>query len=134
MQLTPIYLVIAVSALLFEALILWRGHRASLLRHYPFFYCYVSGVFVRNFAIFILAQRGVENYAEIYWHSQAAVSLLRFCVLWEVFRAVYATLGGVRELASRTLLPLLGCFAIMLWISSPTVPPHESYFTTFERT
>ncbi len=100
------FLIFALGLLL-EALILWRGVRARLWRHFPFFYLYLSLAFIRSVPLFVLGELRVPAYAMVYWLSEAVVVLLRFFIIWEVFRHTFFSAPAVRRVVGQSLLILV---------------------------
>ncbi len=110
---TLLQYVIFALGLLLEVLVFWRGLRARLWRHYPFFYVYLGYVFVRSVGLFGLAEVQFTAYPIAYWVSEAAAALLRFFILWEVFRQTFAFVPALRRIVGQTLsLLLIGLAAV----------------------
>ncbi len=114
----PIRYVIFALGLLLEVLILWRGIRARLWRHYPFFYVYLGFVFVRSVPLFVLGELQFSAYPITYWLSNAVSDLLRFFVVWEVFRQAFVSSPVVRRVVGQVLMILLTGLTAVLFVGS----------------
>ncbi len=126
----PIRYVIFALGLLLEALILWRGLRARLWRHYLFFYVYLGFVFIRAVPLFVLGELHFSGYAIAYWVSDAVAVLFLFFVTWEVFRQTFASAPTVRLVVGQALLILLIGLTVVLFFGSRSP---GLFFADFER-
>ena len=115
---TPIEYVIPVLGLLLEVLILGRGYRAHLWRRYPFFYVYMGYVFIHTVALFAITLFSFSVYAMAYWIPVAVAVLLRFFVIWEVFRQTFSSVLVVRRLVGQVLSILLMGLTTALFFGS----------------
>ena len=97
-----------------EILILWRGRVARLWSAYPLFYLYFICIFLRTIVLFVLVQLRVPGYAVTYWISDAIAVLLRFFVIWEVFRQTFARSLPLRRGAGRVLMMLGIAMALVM--------------------
>ncbi|HEY4682140.1 MAG TPA: hypothetical protein VIH17_02700 [Candidatus Acidoferrales bacterium] len=113
-----------------EVLILWRGLRTRLWRHYPFFYVYLGYVFIRSLILFALAHLQFSGYAITYWLSDAAAVLLWFFVTWEVFRQTFSSPLAVRRVVGQLLLILLVGLTVALFFGSKSA---GLFFADLER-
>ncbi len=104
--------------LLLEVLILWRGLRSRLWQAYPFFYVYLSLVFIRSVAVFGLAEVRFSAFPIVYWISESVIVILRFFVIWEVFRKIFSSALAVRRVVGQLFTILLAGLVAALFLAS----------------
>ena len=133
---TPIQYAIFWLGMGLEFLILWRGVRLGLVRHYPYLYIYLASAFVRVVCLIPLREISSPFYPLAYWWSHALMSIFRFLILWEIFRQCFFLRKSIRAVASAIiLLVLTGLFAAFLFdfgVATGLFSP-RSFFPDFER-
>jgi len=127
---------ISALGLVLVAIVLWRGSRQSLLRHYPFFYSYLGYVFALHILALWGAQLRLPGYALVFWWGSAVAALLRFFVVWEVFRQSFSPLQPIRQIAGQAAAFLVTGLAVAVFLGSDKLSSlyrAESFFPDLER-
>lgn len=84
-----------------EGLLLWRLSRWQMWRHYPLFATYVLYDLLRTLTLFAVTRYHWEWYATVYWRTEVIALLLRFLVVWEVFRQIFPARSPLYRLVSK---------------------------------
>ena len=126
----PIDHLIFFLGLLLEILILWRGLRQRLSRHYAYFYVYLGYVFATALAQFLVFHFRMSAYAMTYWISAGGAVLLRFSVIWEVFRQTFLSAVAARRVVGHALSVVLVSLTAALFFGSDST---GLFFAELER-
>lgn len=105
---------ITLSGLLLEFVILWRAVRAELWRHYSFFYIYVASLVLATLWLLFLLAFHWPNYALLFWLGSAMISVMRYLVVWEVFRQAFPPRSVLRQVVGIVLVLFLTTLAATL--------------------
>ncbi|HEY6129242.1 MAG TPA: hypothetical protein VIW23_13775 [Candidatus Acidoferrum sp.] len=87
-----------------ESLLLVRAVTSPWLRRYPFFFAYVSSVFLQEISLLVIYVFKFEYYASSYWYGEFTSVLLGCGVSWEIFRLVLGQYPGAGRMARNVLL------------------------------
>jgi hypothetical protein len=106
-----------------EVLLFWRALRCQLLRHYPFFYAYLTytAIWSAIFGLPIVIHSSA--YAKAFWLSYLIAAILRFGIAVEIHRYVFPLNSPIRNRASVAVLFVLTMLAFLFWIASPAPGP-----------
>lgn len=103
-----------------EIAIAWRLAKDNLWRNYSLFALYVLFIFAQGCLGFILLRHSPASYAEWYWRTGIVGILLRFVLIWEIFRHAFPESSALRQMMSRQfvtkILALIGVASGMLWV------------------
>ena len=127
---------ISTLGLLLVATVLWRASRRRIFKQYPFFYVYLGYVFALNVLLLLGAQLGLPGYALSFWWGSAIAALLRFFVIWEIFRQSFSPMQPVRQLAGQAAVLLLTGITVAMFLGSDKLSSlyrAESFFPDLER-
>ena len=127
---------ISALGLALVAVSLWRGSCQQLLRLYPFFYCYLGYVFALHIFVLWAAQLELPSYALAFWWGSSIAALLRFFVVWEVFRHSFSPLQPMRQLAGQAAALLMTGLTMAILLGNDKLPflyKAESFFPDLER-
>lgn len=113
-----------------QGLLFWRASRWRGWRAYPFFYTYLS--YTAFWTIVLsLFPHSHPLYPKVYWYSDLVAAVLRFLVVWEIFRTAFRPGTVVRKVARRIILAALLLLALVYWWSGPSPGFHP--FVDFMR-
>ena len=127
---------ISAAGLLLVAAVLWRGSRRGILTCYPYFYIYVGFVFLLNVFLLLGVQFGLPGYALVFWWGAAVAALLRFFVVWEVFRQAFPPGQPSRQIAAQVAILLIAALAAAMIMGGHKLSylyKEESFFPDLER-
>lgn len=127
---------ISAMGLVLVATVLWRGSRQDMLRRYPFFYFYVGFVFVLNVFLLLAVQLGLPGYALVFWWGASVAALLRFFVVWEVFRQAFSPFKPIRQIAGQASVFLVAGLTVAILLGNDKLLflyKAESFFPDLER-
>jgi hypothetical protein len=96
-------------------MLLYRAAAGKILKVYPFFYIYVTLIFITTAVGLSVQWTNNERYRIYYWLVEAAISLLGMGITWEIHQHILAFYAGVRRLASMLLSVI---FALVLFVST----------------
>lgn len=100
---SPALYIFPCTAILLEALLLWRFARYRLWNHYPHLTLFIVFDLLSNMVLFPVRHQP-EWFAEAYWRIASISLFLRFLVDWEFFRGVFPRRSALRHIAWKTLL------------------------------
>jgi len=114
------------AALALESVLLVRAVQGKVLKHYRFFYLYLSYVLVRDLALMPIYYLWPKIYGYAYWYSQFLSVVLGCGVVWEVYKVALTRYPGAARMA-RNALPFLFIFAasrifVKAWNSPYWIP------------
>lgn len=115
-----------VAALLLEATVLFRCVQNRTAREYPFFWAYLSCVFVGDVLMFPagkLLSRG--GFRTCYWTKEFICVLAGYAVVMEIIEKAFAYFEGPKKLGRNAAL--LTLFAIVCITGFQAVAEHVSY-------
>jgi hypothetical protein len=120
-------------ALAFESLVLVRAVLGNVLKHYPFFYLYLSCVLVRDASLMAVYYLWPRIYGYAYWYSEFLNVVLGCGVVWEVYKVALLRYPGAARMARNVLL-FLFVFAtsrifVKAWSSPNWIPGRTSLET-----
>jgi hypothetical protein len=118
---------ICVTALALELSAVLLLLRKDLWREYQFFFVYAIWLFAANSALLLtdlyFRQRPAV-YPAVYWHIDSVDIVLRFLVVWEVFRQTFPRKSGL----NRSLSKGLGMIALgLLVLACATLLGYQNY-------
>ena len=102
------------------AVLLWKG----LWRCYPYFSFLVLFIVVRSLLWFIFP---LSEYADFYWKTDMVDVVLRFLVVWEVFRHIFPRSSALNVLFSRGFAVVI---AGLVMLAVGTVWSYHTYSST----
>jgi hypothetical protein len=92
------------AGILLELLLLIRGVQGKLLSRYPFFYSYVSFVFLQSILLFCIRHWGsYERFRSSYWICQYIALAAGTLVVFEIFRVALRVYPGTSKMARNAL-------------------------------
>ncbi len=103
-----------------EIVLLWRLVRWRAWRHYPWFFFFVTYLFLRLLFIQYARNAGYDAnpvYAFWYWTSSVPAAILWFPVAWEVLRNTFRHYPALLRIAGPALLAVLGSLAGLYFLS-----------------
>lgn len=118
------YFVLAVFSLILEASLLLRARQGGFLSHFPFFYSYVSYVFVWSILGLTFYYFLPLLYSNVYWFSYLMVLLAEFAVLLEISDHIFQPYPGIRRLGQ--LVTMVACVTLLLTYILPALWRHQS--------
>jgi len=128
---------IIVSGVALELLIVYRLLRGISWRRYFFFFCYALYLVAQAIALSCTLSFLPAFYAKMYWYSEGVDVLLRFFVIWEVFRHVFLKSSVLHEIVLRGfmigVLGMIVFLAAISWGAENYKTSHSVYFAS-ERT
>lgn len=92
------------AAIALEAIVLFRGTQAGLLRKYPLFYGYIGWVLATDLIELWAYYFAPDLYAPLYWPSDFVTIMVSYAVILEIFRWSTRHKPGIRRLAQDVLL------------------------------
>jgi hypothetical protein len=123
--------VIFFSAVTLELALAWRLAKGKLWSKYPLFAFYVAYVITQGVLGFALLRYAPSVYPTWYWRSGIANILLRFLLIWEVFRHTFPQTSPLRRLVSRQAFVEVSALIIvltgMLWAVETYGKSHSVY-------
>ncbi len=94
------YYVLWIAAPLLLGVTAWLLRRRRLDREFPFFYRYLLIQAAVNVALLLVSRYGsYKDYFYTYWISAAAITVLEFAVIYEVFRQIFRPYPYLRDFA-----------------------------------
>jgi hypothetical protein len=93
---------------LLEALLLWRGVQAKLVRVFPIFYSYLLLVLVSEVVRFVTYHSYASRYAFVYWLTQFLSLVVGSAVIFEIYRVGLSRFPGTARMAQYFLLIVFG--------------------------
>ena len=114
----PIDYLISAAGVALLGLVLWRGYRGRMWRSYAFFYMYLGYVLVLAFGQVALSTVSFAGYAMAYWVGAYVALLLRFFVIWEVFRNSFPAIAPVRGVVAQVFGSLAAVIALVILLAS----------------
>ena len=101
---------------------------------YPFFFCYALYLVAQAIALFCTFSFVPVLYAKVYWYSEGVNVLLRFFVIWEVFRHVFLKSSVLHEIVLKgfmfSVLGMIIFFAAISWGAENYKTSHSVYFAS----
>ena len=128
---------IFVSGLVLELLVVYRLLREMSWCRYSFFFFYVVYLVAQTIAQFGILSFMPALYMKVYWYSVGVDALLRFFVIWEVFRHVFLKSSVLHEIVSRGFMfGVLGMIVFLAAISwgAENYKTSQSVYFASERT
>lgn len=111
------------SAVLGEALLLWRLSKQRQSSRYPYLTAYVVYDLLCNLALFPTSVYKPNWFATFFWRQEMIALFLRFLLNWEFFRGLFGQWSTLRALTWRALLMVeLGVLPTLLmlsWVQAP---------------
>ncbi|HKV23371.1 MAG TPA: hypothetical protein VJN93_02165 [Candidatus Acidoferrum sp.] len=92
------------SGAAFEAILLFRSWKASLLRRYPFFYAYIAWVLLAQMLGFWFYLQKPNLYQAWYWDTQFIAVSASYGICFEIFKSALRHNQGVARAARKLLL------------------------------
>jgi hypothetical protein len=93
---------------LLEALLLWRGVQAKLVRVFPIFYSYLLVVLVSEVVRFVAYHSHPSSYAFVYWFTQFLSLVVGSAVIFEIYRVGLGRFPGTARMTQYFLLIVFG--------------------------
>ncbi len=90
-----------------EGLLLVRAWTGKWLRKYPFFFSYVTCVFIQDIFLLAIYVFKFNYYKQLYWYGEFFSLLIGCGVSWEIFRLVLGRYPGAGRMARNVLLVVL---------------------------
>lgn len=97
-----LFRVIEFTGVALQMVLLWRLSRGKMWRTYGAFSIFVLWILVRSLTLYLaygFTSSGV--YRAIYWQTDVADLLLRFLLIWEVFRHTFPKGSGLHTIVSK---------------------------------
>jgi len=108
------------SGFALEIAVTWRLAKEKLWRDYFLLALYVLFVFAQGCLGLILLRYFPGSYPRWYWRTGIANILLRFVLIWEVFRHTFPNPSPLRQMVSKQFVlkavALIGVLCGMLWV------------------
>ncbi|HLY61145.1 MAG TPA: hypothetical protein VKV95_10385 [Terriglobia bacterium] len=114
---------LAVLGLGLEAALILRARQGRYLSHFPFFYSYLSYVFVWTIFTLMFFYFMPQLYPYVYWFSYSMMLLAEFAVLFELSDHIFRPYPGIRRLGQ--LLTGAVCLAFLLVYIIPALWRHQ---------
>ena len=130
------YLIVVIGLAL-EMLVVYRLLREMSWCRYPFFSCYVLYLVAQAIAVSCTLSFMPVLYAKVYWYGEGINVLLRFFVIWEVFRHLFLKSSVLHEIVSRGFMfGVLGMVVFLAAISwgAENYKTSQSVYFASERT
>jgi hypothetical protein len=102
--------------------ILWRLQRHRLVFRYPYFFGYVTSVFLSAMVRLSLGPPASHSYAVGYWTTEFVMAATGFGVTWEIYSHVLEPYRGVRKMA-RWVLAILFAMVVAKALAGIRVSP-----------
>jgi hypothetical protein len=126
---------IFVSGLALELLVVYRLLRGVSWCRYPFFFCYAVYLVAQTMAEFGILCFMPVLYTKVYWYGEGVNVLLRFFVIWEVFRYVFVKSSVLHEIASRGFMFGVSGMIVLLvaisWGAKNYETSHSVFFASY---
>jgi hypothetical protein len=90
--------------LLLEFLVLFRGVHSKLIFRFPFFYTYLTFVWLQSIALFVVYRTFPEQYADAYWYCDFVAVFLGSLIIFEFYRVALKVYPGTARIARNLLL------------------------------
>jgi hypothetical protein len=123
------------AGLVAESVLLWRIHTNKMGRVYPYFSIYVWQVFVRTIVLYVLMRIDRRAYGYFYWPTEPLSVVLRFLVIWDVFRHVFRSPLGFQQRVAKSLFAIFIALAVLVAIFGVQIrgrAPLPALFTNIE--
>src|SRR5215470_6979112 len=103
-----------IVAVALEALLVVRFFVHGLIRHYPYFYSYISFVLAQDAVRMFVYAEHREVYPQVYWSTEFLGLLFGCGVIWEIYRGALSPFPGARRIGRS----VLGIMVILLLIKA----------------
>jgi hypothetical protein len=103
---------ICIAALVLEASVLLLLSRKGLWRAYPFLLLYVVWLSIGNSIQAVTILYSPAIYGSLYWRNNTIDVILRFLVVWEIFRHTFPKSSGLNKSLSKGLGVIAFCLLI----------------------
>jgi hypothetical protein len=87
-----------------EAVVFYRGAKATLLRKYPLFYAYVICVLIIELSRFSCYEFAPKFYPAFYWYTEIVTIVTSYAIVVEIFRQSLRHNPAIARLAKTLLL------------------------------
>jgi len=91
------------SGVVLAFLVLLRGMRVGMFYRFPYFYAYLSFVFLQSLALLAIFHRYPTLYGNAYWYCEFASLLLGSLVIFEIYRVALRPYPGTARIARNLL-------------------------------
>jgi hypothetical protein len=118
------WVVICVAAVALEVGSLALLLRRSLWRVYTLLFIYVLWLLIGNSSLFVSFLYFPAVYSNLYWQSDTIDVILRFLVVWEVFRQTFPKGSGLNKSLSKGLS--IGAFGLLV-VACATFWGYQTY-------
>ena len=119
-----------------ELCLLFRLTRSDMWRLYPCFSFFALWILLRSVAILPAQGMSATAYRNFYWGTDTVDIILRFLIVWEVFRHVFPSESGIHRMALkgfRFVALILAVFSVGAFWSYESYAHFHSVYPALER-
>ncbi len=113
------------SGMALQVMLLWRLSRGSMWRVYGGFALFAAWILARSLTLYVTqGLMSLGEYRAIYWETDVADLILRFLLVWEVFRHTFPKGSGLHKIVSKGFT--IAAFGLVIF-SVGAVWSYEAY-------
>lgn len=120
-----------IVAVLLELLLLWRIQREQMWHRYPLFLVYLCFDLGRTVVLFGVMNFRSAIYKPLYWYSESIAIVLRFFIVWEIFRNIFMDLAIHRGVSKALRLAFFG--SVIVFLTARISDQSKLFFPDMER-